>query len=322
MQDGKTNDEIDDLVGIAEAFYVSGQSKVRIAQDRHISRFQVARMLTEAQRRGIVDIRIHDPRSYSTELGAAVAERLGLDHAIVVQRPAEPGQLRPALGRAGVEFLSERALPDMVIGISWSRTLDTAADDLPILAPATVVQLVGALNSPHEARLLHALAALNLRPGISTWPLYTPLLVDNASTAADLRRQPEVATTLAQSDHLDLAIVAVGAWLEGESTVWSKADPAAREAATTAGAETEVSGRLLDAAGNPLVTDLDNRTIAVTVKQLVRTPQVIAVAGGAARAGAVSAAVKSGIVTSLVIDTDLAGALLAGSEPDRASPAP
>jgi DNA-binding transcriptional regulator LsrR (DeoR family) len=311
MQDGKTGDDIDDLVGIAQAFYVNGQSKVQIAQDRHISRFQVARMLTEAQRRGIVDIRIHDPRLYSTELGAAVAERLGLDRVAVIESLAEPGGLRAALGRAGAELLGERARPDMVIGISWSRTLDAAADDLPILAPATIVQLVGALNSPHEARLLHALAALNLHPGISTWPLYTPLLVDNASTAEDLRRQPEVATALAQSDRLDLAIVAVGAWLEGESTVWSKVDRTARAAATTAGAVAEVSGRLLDADGNPVDTGLDDRTIGVTVKQLIRTPEVIAVASGTARAAAVCAAVKAGVATSLVIDTNLANELLA-----------
>lgn len=303
-------DDIDDLVAVATAFYLDGWSKVRIAQEKNISRFQVARHLAEAKRLGIVDIRIHDPRSYATGLGTAVCQKLGIERVVVLESPSERERLNLVLGRAAMELLGEQAQHAGTIGISWSRTLDVAADYLPPLAPATIVQLVGALYNPRESHLLQTLAAWNMRPGISTWPLYTPLLVDQASTADDLRRQPEVATTLAQLDQLDLALVAVGAWREGESTVWSKTGAATRKTASRAGAVAEISGRLLDAAGKPLVTDLDDRTIGVTVDQLVRTPQVIAVAGGAARAAAVTAAVRSGITTSLVIDSALAEELL------------
>lgn len=302
--------DLDDLVAVATAFYLDGQSKVGIADDRHMSRFQVARLLADAKRLGIVDIRIHDPRSYATGLAAAVGDALGIERVVVLEPPNDRDRLSVMLGRAAMELLAEHAQTDLTIGISWSRTLDVAADYLPALAPATIVQLVGALYNPRESRLLQALAALNSRPGISTWPLYTPLLVDEASTAQDLRRQPEVATTLAQLNRLDLAIVAVGAWADGESTVWSKIDATARKTATDAGAVAEISGRLLDAEGRPLVTDLDDRTIGVTVAQLVQTPHVIAVAGGAARAAAVTAAVRSGIATSLVIDSELAEELL------------
>nr|WP_244953934.1 sugar-binding domain-containing protein [Spelaeicoccus albus] len=268
-------------------------------------------MLSDAARLGIVEIQIHDPRSYSSSLGDAVADALGLRRAVVVQPPSDPAHLIDRLGQASMELLASLATPHMTIGLSWSRTLDAAARYLPSLAPCTVVQLVGALQLRGSQHLLQVLARLDGTPGTHTWPLYTPLVVDESSTAIDLRRQPEIAETLAHADQLDLAMVAIGAWTQGESTVWAKVDENVRRAAGKAGAIAEISGRLLDRDGKPVHTDLDKRTIGVSVEQLVQTPEVIAVARGASRADAVRAAVRSGIVTSLVIDSALAEAILA-----------
>lgn len=302
--------DVDALVSVAVAYYRHGKSKVEIAGDHGISRFQVARMLSDAARLGIVEIQIHDPRSYSSSLGDKVAEALGLRRAVVVAPTTDPGQLMDSLGKAAMELLKSLAAPHMTIGLSWSRTLDAAARHLPSLAPCTVVQLVGALQLRGSQQLLQVLAKLDGAPGTHTWPLYTPLLVDAESTATDLRGQPEIAETLAHADNLDLAMVAIGSWKKGESTVWAKVGADVRSAAREAGAVAEISGRLLDRDGLAVHTALDKRTIGVSVEQLVRTPEVIAVARGESRADAVLAAVRSGIVTSLVIDSELAEAIL------------
>lgn len=306
-----TDSDIEALVSISVAYYRDGKSKVEIADDHGISRFQVARMLSDAARLGIVEIQIHDPRSFSSSLGGRVTERLGLRRVVVASPPADPAQLIDRLGKAAMELLKSLAAPHMTIGLSWSRTLDAAARYLPSLAPCTVVQLVGALQLRGSQQLLQVLAKLDGAPGTRTWPLYTPLLVDAESTATDLRRQPEIAETLAHADDLDLAVVAIGSWKKGESTVWAKVGADVRTAARDAGAVAEISGRLLDSDGHAIHSELDKRTIGVSVEQLVKTPEVIAVARGASRADAVVAAVRSGIVTSLVIDSELAEAILA-----------
>lgn len=64
-------------------------------------------------------------------------------------------------------------------------------------------------------------------------------------------------------------------------------------------------------------TELDARVIGVTVEQLKRTPHVIAVAQGAARAEAVRAAAKAGFITTLIIDRPLAAALAGTSDKER-----
>jgi DNA-binding transcriptional regulator LsrR (DeoR family) len=114
---------------------------------------------------------------------------------------------------------------------------------------------------------------------------------------------------LAKADSLDLAVVAIGAWKPGTSTIWDRADAQVRQDAVEAGAVGECSGRLLNAEGVAVESGLDEQIIAVTIKQLQRTPKVIAVAQGEARSQAVLAVAKAGFITTLIIDSPLAQAL-------------
>jgi DNA-binding transcriptional regulator LsrR (DeoR family) len=100
--------------------------------------------------------------------------------------------------------------PGMTVGISWSRTLDQAARFLPALPPCSPAQLTGAFEVAASGSLSRMLMQLDRRAGVQTYPLYAPLVVDQRSTAKDVRRQPVVADALAHADALDLAVVAVG----------------------------------------------------------------------------------------------------------------
>jgi len=298
------------LADVARAFYLEGRSKVDIASSLSLSRFQVAKLLDDALAHGIVSIRINDPRERATGGDDALAAALGVDQVTVVAAPAAGGgDDAERVGIAVMEQLKSRVRPHMTIGISWSRTLDLAARFMPSLPPCHIVQLAGALQLYGTGALPRIIAQLGENTGIETFPIYAPLVVDEPATARDLMRQPEVAQALGRADRLDLAVVAIGAWAEGRSTVWEKVSEADRRAGTDAGAVAEVSGRLVDAQGNPVRTALDERTISVRIEQLARTPAVIAVARGTGRVGSVIAAVRAGIVSCLVIDDVLAAEL-------------
>jgi len=298
------------LADVGRAYYLDGRSKVEIAADFSISRFQVAKLLDDALAFGVVTIRIHDPRMRSSDAADVLASALGIERvAIVDVGDGTALESAESVGIAVMDQLKDLVRPQMTIGISWSRALDLAARYLPDLPPCDIVQLAGALQLVGTGSLSRVIAQLGESPGIQTFPVYAPLVVDEPSTARDLMRQPEIAEALARADRLDLAVVAIGAWSEGQSTVWEKVSPTDRQAGTDAGAVAEVSGRLLDAAGHPVHTGLDDRTIGVRIEQLVAAPQVIAVARGAERVEAVIAAVRAGIVSCLVVDGGLASAL-------------
>lgn len=297
------------LARISSEYYLENRSKVEIAGTYNVSRFQVARLLAEARERGIVEIKVHFPSRVSAADIRRIESVLGIGEVIVADTTGDVIQARGILAKAAAAEVSRQAPADGTLGISWSRTLDVASRLVRELPRCDIVQLAGALPAEGDSNPLELIQRLGHLSGGLTWPLWAPLVVEDPTTAAGLRRQPEIAGALARADSLDLAVVAIGAWKPGTSTVWERADAEVREAAVEAGAVAECSGRLLNAAGVPVESGLDEQIIAVTIKQLQRTPKVIAVAQGEARAEAVLAVAKAGFVTTLIVDAPLAQAI-------------
>lgn len=297
------------LASIGREYYLENRSKVEIAASHDLSRFQVARLLNEAVESGIVEIKVRFPSHLSSADLGRLESSLGIGQVIVADTTGGEIQARSVLAKVAASEISRQAPDGGILGISWSRTLDVASRLVKELPRCDIVQLAGALPAEADSNPLELIQRLGHLSGGLTWPLWSPLVVEDPRTASGLRRQPEIAGALAKADSLDLAVVAIGAWKAGSSTVWERADPAVREEAVLAGAIAECSGRLLNSAGAPVESGLNERIIAVTIKQLQRTPQVIAIAQGEARAEAVRAVARAGFVTTLIIDEPLAKAL-------------
>lgn len=302
------------LARIGQAYYLDNLSKVEIAAEHSISRFQVARLLDEARAAGIVHIEIRSPGSQVTIDAQALAAVLGLNRVVVVKTLEDDFQQRDLQAHAVAEELMAEARAGMSVGISWSRTLDLAARHVAELPKCNIVQLAGALPVPGGGNPLELVQRLGRMGGGRTWPMWAPLVVDSPATASGLRRQPEIADAMRMADSLDLAVVAIGAWAPNLSTVWNRVDNAVRQDGIAKGAVAECSGRLIAADGSAVSAELDARILSVTIEQLQRTPKVIAVAQGESRADAVRACVAAGIVNTLVIDESLARALQGSAE--------
>lgn len=294
------------LVQLARAYYVDRLSKVQIANEFGLSRFQVARMLDEAHDAGVVTITIESGETTDDDRAAEITTRLGVRSVIVVDETSR--DVATTMGRAALRFVDAQAQPGQRIGISWSRTLDAAADFVPTLPRSTVVQLAGALQLGDEPPRQETFTRLGQDPAVHVTRLHAPLLVTASETADDLRALPEISGALAAADALDLAIVSIGAW-EGElSSVRLKCTPEQRREAADAGAVAEISGRLVASDGSPVET-INDRVIAVTLDQLRAAGTTVGVAHGAARATAVRAAAATGVIDVMLIDDELAAAL-------------
>jgi DNA-binding transcriptional regulator LsrR (DeoR family) len=303
------------LAEVARAYYIDGRSKVEIAGDLSVSRFQVAKMLDEARRLGVVSIQIRDPRSRLSGLDEELGSLLGLQVRVVEVADSAGRDHSERVGTAVMDLINGLVKPRMTVGIAWSRALDAAARFIPDLPACNIVQLAGALGGYGPGLIPRMMAHLGENPDIHAYPISAPLVVDEPATARDLMRQPEIADALSMADRLDLAVVAIGAWKEGESTVWAKVSRRDREAGVAAGAVAEISGRLVGPDGMAVHTDLDDRTIGATLDQLAAATEVIAVARGAGRRDAVLAAIKANFITVLVVDGPLALALLDSVKP-------
>lgn len=297
---------------VARRHYLDGRSKVEIADEFGLSRFQVARILTEALAKGWVRIEITLPGHLDDELSLRLREAVGVPDAVVVEAPAQPETAaRDEVAGAVAALLSEKVEAGQVLGLTWSRTIEATSGRLDRLVPCTVVQLAGSIAvdgaSSGTVEVVRSVASV---AGGEALPIYAPLVVEDASTAAALRRQPEIARALDRAGSLDVAVVSLGAWGAGLSTVWDAVSDDERADALARGAVGESGGRLFDAAGRDVTGGFDDRVVGVTLEQLRATPEVIATAYGVRRAEAALAAVRGGFVTTLVVDAALARRLI------------
>lgn len=300
------------ILRAARRYYWDDQSKVQIARELGISRFQVARLLQEARRSGLVRIEIGSPGHVDEELSAKVAERLGIHRAVVVE--AHPASAQTTFDLVGTALAAE--LESVVrerarVGVAWSRAAPAMARELRRLQPCTVVQLSGAIypppGLPGSVEVTRDIAAA---AGGEAHILYAPLVVPDVETARGLRRQPEIAATLAMADDLDVAVLSVGAWMPGASAVYELLNEHEREALRPMTIRGEVSGRLFDADGQPVRSALDDRVIGASLDQLRSARLIITTASGTDRAEATVAVAQAGLIHTLIIDDALANSLL------------
>lgn len=292
------------LADLAHAYYVDGRSKVAIAQQASLSRFQVAALLQEAQDSGIVRIEIKVPVD---DRDARLAQTLGITR-VVTAGSSQWAEDRSSLAAAAARELIATIKPSDVLGIAWSRTLQLVVKELPALPGHDVIQLSGALSTGESANAPRLLAELQCR---SAWPLWAPLVVENAPA---LMRSREIALTLERADTLDVALIAIGHWSPAMSSVWDRVPVEMAEQAARDGAVAEISGHLLSSDGAVLETPVESMIVAASLAQMRRARTVLAVAYQAQRAPAVRAAAKAGLIDVLVCDESLRDALLEMTE--------
>lgn len=298
---------------VARRFFVEGLTKVEIARQLGISRFKVARLLTEAQESGLVQIQVVTPSSLDGDLAEAVRAAFGLRAAYVVRTGEDTlvGQRR-AVAEFTAGLLEESVTAEDVVGLAWGRTISLLTDALGADLGCRFVQLAGALPRPDvegSAVDLVRRAADATRSSATTF--YAPLAVPDAATAEGLRSQSGISEALAELDRLTKAVVSVGAWRPGESTALDSLGTADQEALTAAGVVAEVTGVLVGRDGRE-VDALADRVIGVTGAQLTATPDVTAMACGdlPARADATASVLRSGMVSTLVTHASHARAVL------------
>lgn len=297
---------------VARRYYVRGESKVDIAEALGISRFKVARMLDSARQSGMVRIEIVRQGSLDVDASAQLKARYHLEHAVVIEHnEIDPVSVRQQLGTAAAELLREVLKPGEVLGLPWSRNVHATVSALTTLPPVEVVQLTGAIALPDfDSSAVDIVRRASRVAGGTATVFYAPFVMDSKASADALRRQPAVAEGLARAADVTTAVVGIGHWAPGGSTIHDLLSPGEQRDLAARGVLGEIAGVCFDASGKTLRPRIAARFITLDPQHLAGIGQVIAVASGVSKAPAVRAAFEGGLVHGLVTDAALAHALL------------
>ncbi|MFC7465652.1 sugar-binding transcriptional regulator [Brachybacterium sp. GCM10030252] len=301
------------MLDVARAYYLHDRSKVDIARQTGLSRWQVARVLADARDSGLVTIHVADDDPGARDLAGQVRDALGISEVIVVDRGASTA-LTPSIDAVAsglAEYLSETVRAGETLGIVWSRIVEALPGKLRSMAPCDVVQLAGALTFPgNRVGSVEVIRQVARVAEGTAHPIYAPLVAPTGETAAALRRAPEIAKVLDRAVHADRAVVGIGTWTREGSSILPLLPEELVSATAAAGAAAVISGRVIDADGQAIDVGVDEHILGVSLDQLRGIPSVIGACAGAHRADAVRAAVRGGLVDVLIADEPLARALL------------
>lgn len=307
---GEGAEDQDLLVQVAQLFYVDDRSKVDIAQTLGISRFRVARMLETARRIGLVQIRISKLRPPSP-LEQELRDKYDLEYVEVADtQGVSTDRSRWNLLGERAALLLERVVTDRdVLGVGWGRTIQGILPHLTTLARCPVVQLSGMTgglehNSTEVTRRFAAVTKA------SAFPIYAPLVLPNAETAAGLRAQPEIAQTFAMHGRITVAVMAIGSWYPPNSQLRLQFSAAELRELDSLELRSEMGGVLLNSRGDRVESPLLSRILSIDPELLHRIPSVIGVAGGPNKIEAIHLALRSTYLNSLVTDDKTAASLL------------
>lgn len=296
---------------VSKAYFIDGHSKVQIAADMGISRFRVARALTAAREVGMVSITLNSG-ALMPELSERVRTHLALRDVHVVEVYGDLDSLRAAVGRATGSRLTDVLVEGEYLGIGWGRTLDSMMDGMDHLPEVKVIQLSGRFEADRRnaaAELTRRTVALT---GGDVHAIPAPFFVDDARVVNALRRHPEVAAVVAGFDQISTAVVSVGTvWPQPITIAFSSMPRRFTERLLDSGAVGEICGNLFSREGYTVESPLWRHMLTITPDQMRDIDRVIGAAVHPVKAEAVRAVCQAGVLTELVLDVELAHALLA-----------
>ena len=297
------------LVKIATLYYLEGLKQSEIAQSLSLSQSFVSRAITRCQKEGLVKISVIQPSNIFLNIEKGIEERYGIKQAIVVDvaEDASDMTLKRAIGSAAAHFIETRLRPNDLVGISsWSSTIRAMVDDVHPrnLKASGVIQLLGGVgpNGNVQATILTQTLAQQLN--CQAWLLPAQSIEGSTEEKARLIASQDVAEVIARFDEVNIAIVGIGILEPSQllKTSGNYYQAEMLELLAERGAVGDICLHYYDKDGAPVLADHEDPVIGMALEKMKKCPNVVALAGGADKVGAIKGALKGGYVDVLITD--------------------
>ena len=333
--------ELDLSLAIRAAWlsYIGGRTQGQIAERLNISQAKVHRLIAEALKQGLVKVFVQGEPADCLALEDALSRQFGLQRCIVAPDlgtadlaqgdATDAHQIFAAIGSAAARLLHQELACGSVkvVGVGKGRSLAAMVDRLPSIrrSDLRIVSVSGSLTRSLAANPLDIVLRLAGHTGGEGYFLPVPYLAKNLTEKGILLSQDSIRSMLDLARHADLVLIGIGS-LEGDAHLRQVGMIADSEWSDLKahGAVGDLMGSFIDAEGRPVASAVNQLSVGLGLQDLMgqdpRNRQVIAVAGGAHKAAAILAALRTGALTGLVTDERTAAAVvqLAGGKSEAA----
>ncbi len=305
------------ILKVSKLYYEQGLTQQEISQRLVLSRPKVSRLLKQAEDVGVVKINIIPQPGYYTDLEQALEEKYGLLEAVVVgvSEPSSQLAVSREVGAAAADYFVRSMVEPSVVGIAWGTTLRAMVDAIQVMdcPKSHVVQINGGLGKPEsEAHATYILRRLVSQINSKLSILSAPGIVDNTKVKEVFISDSHVQEVLRLYKEIDVAYVGVGAPTQDsvvmmDGSIISESD---LNKLIKLGAVGDICLRYFDQDGKPLVSDVDERVMGITLDELKRIERVVGVTGGPNKDLAIRAALQGKLINVLITDHQSAKKIL------------
>lgn len=315
MQNGE---KTADALRAARMYFYQNLTTAAIARELNISRSTVSRLIRYARQKGIVDIRIIDPREQPRLLESAILRSYHIKKAHIVPVADFLGEEEwlQRTAQFAAKYLNTVFESNMILGIAWGTTLSAISRYLlpKTLHNCQIVQLNGAGNT--QSMGVEYASEIILRfvanYGASAHLFPVPTIFNYAETKTALWRERSIQRILNLHAKTDLLLYSIGAVNAGvPSHVYAggyleQKDYKELERDDVAGDIATVFFR----------SDGSFNNIAINARasgpnlSLFREKHGICVVSGLAKVRGLHAALKGGLIKELIVDEPSARALV------------
>jgi deoxyribonucleoside regulator len=302
------NERIQLLIQVASLYYEQALTQQEVAQRLGLTRSNVSRLLAEARRQGVVEIRVRHLVPTVPGLETELRRRFQLQDVSVLMSGTRSAEM--ALRDVGVlaaERLRQLLYPGIILAIGWGRALyETVNAFRPVaVSDVQIVQMMGGVGAVNP-RIDGAELARQLAEALGGQFHYlrAPFVVESAAVREALLRDRDVRFAIELARHADLAVTGIGS-VRPELSGLLRAGYLTEDdldAAAQRGAIGDLCGQYITVGGQICELELHRRVIGIDLPSLRKVRCVFAVAAWQEKAPAILGALRGGLVDILITD--------------------
>ncbi len=299
--------------------FIEGVKQSEIAEKLNLSHTKVNRMIAAGRKAGMVKISIASPYQRLMDLENDVTQRFGLKQSVVTPTVSDnPETTLQMVGRVAANHLLETLRDGDVIAITGGKAVSAVVENLEAERrfDVRVVPLTGGVQGKHYTDVNHLATQLADKLGGTAQLVHAPLFAEDGQQRDLLMNVASIREVFDLARQATVALVGIGSVQAPGSGYYDLLPDPARggQALVDAGIAGEFLAHLIKADGSLAEIDLNSRVVALDPADLANCPTIIGVAAGSLKAGPVAATLAGRFLTSLVVDEEIARALVTHGE--------
>lgn len=307
------------LVKVAQMYYQYGNKQSEIAKELNVSRSSISLILTEAKKRGIVEVKyiIKNPLLNNDKLSKQIENLFNVNRCIVIPSSIKEPELATKLvaERTGDVF-NEELSKNIVVGIAWGATCyEFMSSYRPIakIKNISVVPLIGASDKASYKYQLNEMVRKFAEKvkGVPSF-IYAPAVTESLEDKDLYLRSAQMKSIIPKWQNIDIAVISVGA-PPGLSD-FDEEDLNNEYLAVFEKDRTKPVGdlcaRQINIYGEFIKDKYNDKIIGITEENLRKVPKVICTAAGINKVFSIIGALRSGIIHTFICDEQTANYVL------------